>query len=136
MVDDAKEWFKGVLESGSRIRLAPGVIGKSAMMLLANISVWGIVLFRLSSTAPWWFNAMLLLGVSTLTAVVVRETDKMRQYAEANPLAAIFEAADIIAYRRLDAAAKGLSGGDDSPPVEGPARGTMVVATQPNEAQT
>lgn len=95
------------------------MIGKSSTIYLGLIALWGIILSRLSDTALVLDGALLLGGVF-ITAMAVRGTRQMREFADAHPDLALLEGADIIAYKRFEAQAKGLTAPDKTPPVLGP----------------
>jgi hypothetical protein len=119
--------LKELVESGTRIRLAPGVIGKSAMIHLGVVALWAIILVKLSPTEVL-FNAQLIGVGILLTLGAMRETQKMRDYAEKNPGPALLEGAEFLAFKRFEATAKELPAGDKSPPESGPmAEGTDVT---------
>lgn len=102
---DPTEWIKGLAESASRIRLAPGVIGKSSLIQLGVVVLWGIVLFRLSEVI--WIDCALIATGLFATYIAARETKKMREYAVENPSLALMEGADITEYQRFQSEAKG-----------------------------
>lgn len=125
---------KQLAEYGEKIRLAPGVIGKGAMMWTTLIVVWGVVLFKVSPTAPLYYNLLLLGGAGVLTGLVTRETGKMRAYAEKNPSTALLEGAELVAFRRIEAQAKELTGPDKSPPTT-PEGGTTLSVVKKVDPQ-
>jgi hypothetical protein len=130
---DPISWLKRLTEAGTRVRLAPGVIGKSSALNIGSLVVWGIALTRMSPTGPWWFNAGLFAGAGLVTLYCRRETRHMRDYAEKNPSLALMEGADITEYKKFEAQSKGLPAGDRSLPVVvvGPtSHGTEVVKSE------
>jgi hypothetical protein len=133
---DPISWIKRLTEAGTRVRLAPGVIGKSSAIYIGVVVLWGIVLTRLTPTGPWWFNGA-LVGVATYaTLVASRWTKHMRNFAEKNPSLALMEGADITEYKKFEAQSKALPAGDKSPPVVvvGPeSHGTAVA--RPGDSQ-
>ena len=48
---DPIAFLKGLAQSATRIRLAPGVLGKTHTVMLGVIALWVVVLYRLSPTA-------------------------------------------------------------------------------------
>jgi hypothetical protein len=108
------------------------VIGKGTVMWLGVILVWGVVLVRFSPTAPL-FDAALFLGAGILTAVVARETQKMRTYAAENPSTALLEGAQLLEYKRFEAQAKGLPASDKSLPSSPTGEG--LATTGPDNPQ-
>jgi hypothetical protein len=51
----------------------------------------------------------------------------MRAYAEANPATALLEGAELLAWKKHEASAKGLLDGDKSPPAAAPGSRVMKV---------
>ena len=133
MADPGLAALQKIAESGTKVRLAPGVIGKGAMMWLGLILVWGIVVARLSPT-DLVFDAILIVGASIVTWLVTRETQKMRDYAQKNPSTALLEGAELLAYQRFEARTKELPAGDRSPPTSSTGKG--LATTGPDEPQT
>ena len=129
MADDSGpiEWLKRLGESSTRIRLAPGVIGKSSTMWIGLIVAWVVVLARLSAT-EFILDGALFAGGVFLSLLVLRETGHMRAFAEKNPELALLEGADIIEYKRFEAQSKSLSSGDPSNAVGGSLGPTSELA--------
>ncbi len=48
---DPIAFLKGLAQSATRIRLAPGFLGKTHTVMLGVIALWVVVLYRLSPTA-------------------------------------------------------------------------------------
>lgn len=127
MGDESGGWLPRLTESAQRIRFAPGVIGKSTSL---NISV-GVVavfaLYKVSATNPWWLNAALLATPVLYGLYCARETRKMREYAVANPEAALMEGADYLAWRKFEAQSKHAIAGPRTPAVQRPNTALVVV---------
>ncbi len=101
--------LKGLAESATRIRLAPGVLGKTHTVILGVIALWGIVLFRLSATAVW-LDLALILGATIGTVVALVFCKQSRDYAVAHPALALMEGADITEYQKFEAESKKAQG--------------------------
>jgi len=121
-------------ETGSKIRFAPGVIGKGAMMWLGVVAVWVAVIIKLSPADPL-FDALLLAAGMFVSLLVTRETQKMRNYAEKNPSTALLEGAELLAFKRIEASAKELPAGDVSPPTT-PSGDALIAQAKPENPQT
>jgi len=121
------ELLQKAIRSGKRVKLAPGVIGKSAVMWCIVILLWALAVAKLAPGDPWWFTTLLLAGPTFVTLGVARETGKMREYAKENPGPAMLEGAELTEYKRMEAAAaKGALAPDNSKPVAG-ALGAEIV---------
>jgi hypothetical protein len=126
-------WLRRLAISSSRIRLAPGVIGKSSLINLGLVVLWGIVLWRLSG-ANLWLDGGLIIGALIATVVGQRECQRMREFAVANPSLALMEGADITEYRKFEAQAKGLLGSDKSVLISDPTQ--PIPSLQPSGPDT
>lgn len=102
---DPITWLKELAESATRVRLPPGVIGKSSTIYLGLLALWAIILFRLSGS-DFWLDGFLVGGGLLATYGATRECEKMRKYAVENPALALTEGADIIEYRKFEAQQK------------------------------
>jgi hypothetical protein len=131
---DPISWLKRLTEAGTRVRLAPGVIGKSSIIDIGVVVLWGIVLTRFSPTTPWWYNVGLVGVAFFATLVAQRETKHMRDFAEKNPALALMEGADITEYKKFEAQSKGLLPGEKLPTLVGPTSQVTDVVV-PGESQ-
>jgi hypothetical protein len=106
---DPIAWLKTLAQSATRIRLAPGVLGKTHTVMMGAMVLWAIALLRLSAT-ELWLDVALLTGAGITTAVAWCWCRQAREFAVANPALALMEGADITEYQRFEAEAKGLLG--------------------------
>ncbi len=108
------ETLKGLAESGRRIRLAPGVVGKTSHTFLGLLALWGIVLWKLTPSEPWFSAALIGVGL-VMTWVFHRWSQQMQQFAKENPDLALMEGADITEYKKFEARIKGRKKIEPSP---------------------
>ena len=116
---DPLKWLKGLAESATRIRLAPGVVGKTTFGFLGLCALWGIIFWRLSSDP--WLSVPLFGGGCIVTLVFLRWSKETRKFAEDNPALALMEGADITEYKKFEAQAKGQPQIEKSPLITDPA---------------
>lgn len=127
---DPIEWLKEAAESAKRVRLAPGVLGKSSWLTYGVAIAWIVVLYRLSDNLV--LDGLQLAGVILFTLYAMRETRKMRDYAVANPALALMEGADITEHQRFEAQAKGqLPVGTHLISTADPTRAPLIGHVQP-----
>lgn len=127
---DPIEWLKEAAESAKRVRLAPGVLGKSSWLTYGVAAAWIVVLCRLSANLLQ--DGLMLGSAILLTLYAMRETKKMRDYAVANPALALMEGADITEHQRFEAQAKGqLPVGTHLISTADPTRPALVGPVQP-----
>jgi hypothetical protein len=132
--DDALKVIRSLAETaGRRIKLAPGVIGKSSLLYLGTVVLWGIVLWRLTPDNPL-FDGLLISCALMVTLLVRRETRRMRDFAVANPALALMEGADITEFKRFEEQAKGLPAVDRSPVIVDPTRPPAIDVPRGSEA--
>lgn len=55
------------------------VIGKTTVIHIGLLTLWGIALVAASPVGPWWWNAGLLVAVVSITLFVQRKTSRMRR---------------------------------------------------------
>jgi hypothetical protein len=84
MAADGFSYIRGLAVSGTRFRFAPGVTGKSSLIYVGLVTLWAIVLLRLSP-AEYIFDAAMIGSAALMTWVGIRECRKMRDFAEKNP---------------------------------------------------
>jgi hypothetical protein len=125
---DPFEQLRALAESGRRIKLAPGVVGKTSQVLLGLLAIWAVILWRLSPGEPWFSGALLLVG-AVLTGLFYVWSGQMQTFAKENPALALMEGADITEYKRFEAQAKGNVAIALTPPVADPDQ--PVVAIDP-----
>jgi hypothetical protein len=102
---DPIAWLKTLAQYATRIRLAPGVLGKTHTVMLGIIALWMVVLFRVSATEPL-LDGALAIGAGIGTWVGLRWCREARAFALANPALALMEGADITEHQRFEAEAK------------------------------
>ena len=112
--DPITDWIKKLAESATRIRLAPGVIGKSTYINVGTVVLWAIVLWRLSPT-EFIFDGILIGCAVLATLWGQRQCRLMREFAIANPSLALMEGADITEYKKFEAEAKSIKNVGKSP---------------------
>jgi hypothetical protein len=108
-----------IVGSGSRTRFAPGVIGRSSVILVTLLGLWGYVFSRFSPTSPWYYNLGLAVVAGGLTLFVGRQLGALRDFATRNPALAVTEGTDVIALKQIEAQMKGSVEPDLSPVVAG-----------------
>jgi hypothetical protein len=111
-------FWRGLVQAGTRTRFAPGVIGRSSVIIISTIALWALVVWRMSPTHPWWFDLLLGAVGAVATMFASRQLAFLRTFAEKNPSLALTEGADVIKMRRIEAQAK-AHGPDLSPVVAG-----------------
>lgn len=111
------------IESGSGIRFARGVVGKTGHAIVGLIIVWAIVAIRLGSGIVL---DCFLIGVGLLiTSVFIWWTRSIQQFAERNPGQAVLDGAEFVEYTKMKAVAKsgavefGTLASEDAPTIEG-----------------
>ena len=89
-------------ESLDKIRLGPGVVGRSATVAVVALLVLGVAAYKTS-------NDYILVGITggalLLFAAFFRWSMK---YAAKNPAAALLEGAELVAWRKQELAAKSI----------------------------
>ncbi len=90
-------------EGMDRIRLGRGVVGKTGYVAWAAMAVLGIVAYKLSGTVP----LLALAGIAFLVFVSFLVGSYI--FASKNPSLALMEGMEIIAYKKYEAAIKGVS---------------------------
>jgi hypothetical protein len=81
---DPFSYIRGLAVSGTRFRFAPGVTGKSSLIYVGLVTLWAIVLLRLSP-AEYIFDSAMIGSAALMTWVGIREYRKMRDFAEKIP---------------------------------------------------
>ncbi len=92
----------GTAEGIERIKLGRGVVGKTTLVCLGLMVVLGIVAYRLEGN---WF----LISVALLAGFLfILYLFKVFSFATTNPGEALLEGAELITWKRIDLAAKGI----------------------------
>lgn len=124
---DPIAWLKGLAESATRVRLPPGVLGKTHTVMVGIMVIWTVVIFRLSGTELYLDAGLIGCGAAA-TWVGLRWCRESRDFAVKNPALALMEGADITDYQRFQAEAKVVSIAADLPSVPSPSlNGQMPV---------
>lgn len=93
------------------MKLPGGIVGKTCYVLMAVCGALAAIVASIRTEA---------IGFAAIVALLVLVIWGLRrafQYADANPDVALMEGAEIIAYRRLQLAQKGVGNLPDAPPV-------------------
>ncbi|SRR5258706_10344254 len=98
MAEDPLSQLKGLAEQYSSVKLGPGVVSKTAMVLLGLIGLWAIIFWRLDPSATWVFNTALMIGGLAITGVGIWWIKKAHDFAEKHPGVALLEGAQLIAW--------------------------------------
>ena len=103
------------LEAFNKIRLAPGVLGKTGSVALALMVVFAVAVFKLTET---W--AILLIVFVAIASFFAYQNFSFR-FAEKNPGLALTEGAELVQYKLMEQqAAKGVIIDTDSSEVVTP----------------
>lgn len=103
--------LKGLAEKYSQVKLGPGVVSKTARVILVVIGVWALIIWRLRGDLV--FDLTLVGCGAIVTAVGLWWTRRTQEFADRNPGAALLEGADLIEYKKFEAQAKGLLPGPE-----------------------
>jgi glucose-6-phosphate-specific signal transduction histidine kinase len=107
-----------VLETSRNVRLGRGVVSKTSYIAAALIIMWGMIVWRW--TADLTANAGLFLIGAAVSAFAIWFIKSTRTYAERNPALALLEGAELLEWRKMDVAAKGIPSQPNAPLIEGP----------------
>jgi hypothetical protein len=88
------------------VRLGRGVVSKTSYVAAGLLAVWVLVLWKWSDSAV--MDVGLLFVGCLATAFCVWFIRSTRAYAEKNPGLALLEGAELVEWRRMDVAAKGM----------------------------
>src|SRR6266511_5958549 len=105
-----------LVERFGRIKLAPGIAGKSAYVGIAAIIVLGILALRVPPTDH--VMVFLVVGAVILVFLIVVVANTL--FARRNPGAALLEGAELIAWAKHEHAAKGIGSLPERPSVPEP----------------
>jgi hypothetical protein len=101
-------------ESLDRIRLGPGVVGRSATVAVVALLVLGVAAYKTN-------NDYILVGIVVIAvlvfAICFRESMK---YADRNPAAALLEGAQLVTWRTQELAAKAIAHPPKTPAIPDP----------------
>jgi hypothetical protein len=102
---DPSDLIKNLGEHFRQVRFGSGVVGKTSYAVLALVSVWGIVFWRLSENVAQ--NLSMLGGAFVITAFVGWWIHRTQEFAEKNPSAALLEGAQLLEYQKFQLEVKG-----------------------------
>ncbi len=112
---DPLDQLKGLAEKYSSVKLGPGIVGKTAIVLLGLLGLWAIIFWRLDPKATSsFFNVALVIGGLAITGVGVWWIRKAYTFAEKHPGVALLGGAQLIEYQKWEAQVKGF------PPLDSP----------------
>lgn len=95
-----------VLESARNVRFGRGVVSKTSYIAAFVVALWGVIAWRWSESLMMNAGLLIIGLVATLFAVwFIRGT---RTFAEQNPELALLEGTELLEWRKLEVAAKGL----------------------------
>jgi hypothetical protein len=117
---DPNDLIKNLGEHFRQIRFGSGVVGKTSYAVLALVSMWGIVVWRLSDNVIQ--NLSLLGGAFVITGFVGWWIKSTQRFAEQNPSAALLEGAQLLEYQKFQLETKNGTAlpGAQSRPIEDP----------------
>jgi hypothetical protein len=101
-------------ESLESVRLGRGVVGKATFALISIAALLGVVASRLST--GWMLLAVAALGVAVFVVYLFR----ILSFAEEHPDLALLEGAELVKWKQIDVAAKGVGTLPSGPPIEAP----------------
>jgi hypothetical protein len=104
-------YLTGILQTGSKIKLARGVVGKSAYVTTAALIVLGIIACRIGPELLIWVLLALL-------AMYFCWQFGVMWYANRNPGPALLEGGELVAWQRM--AIKGAETPQDGPSIPDP----------------
>lgn len=99
------DWLSKLGESYSQVKFGPGIVGKTSRATLGLMTVWAVVVWRFSPDA--WQNVFLLAGGCIVTIMYWWWVNKTHTFAESHPDLALLEGAQLIEYKKFEAAING-----------------------------
>lgn len=103
--EDPIETVQRILDSGRRVRFGRGVVSKTAYVAFGVVTVWAIVVWRLSDDPLT--NAFLFAAAVLATAFGIWFVRGTQNYAEKNPAQAMLEGAELLQWQKMGLKAKG-----------------------------
>lgn len=113
---DPSALVEKVLEAGRNVRFGKGVVSKTSYIAAFVVAVWGIVAWKWSESLI--MDAGLLIAGVAATIFGVWFIGGTRRFAERNPELALFEGAELLEWRKMEVAAKGLPAPPNQPLLE------------------
>jgi hypothetical protein len=117
---DLRDVFRSVGISGDsvdKIRLGRGVVGKSSYVAVVALAALAVVCTRLSDAHPWF---LLFLGLMILVVFCLFLLGVL-WFSYRNPGVALLEGSELIQWRQIDLAVKGVVVRSPGPAVSGEA---------------
>lgn len=93
------------------MKLPGGIVGKTCYVLMAVCGALAAIVASIRTEAVGF------VAIAALLVIVIWSLRRAFQFADANPDVALMEGAEIIAYRRMQLAQKGLGDLPDAIPV-------------------
>lgn len=114
--EDPSESLRKVLEGAKNVRLGRGVVSKTSYVATLPLCVWGMVAWRWAENLVQNLGLLVIGVCATIFAMwFIKST---REFAERNPELALLEGAELLEWRRMEVAAKGVPPELDSQPLE------------------
>jgi len=129
--NDPSGFIDKLAESYRHVRFGRGLVAKTGYATIALMTLWGIILWRLSENV--WFDLALFVAGAIATAIYLWWVKGAQQFAKENPELALLEGAELLEYRRFEAQAKGFLSGGSTPLVIDP-KAPKQIETDPHRA--
>jgi|SRR6185369_3025255 len=101
-------------ETFEKIRLGQGVVGKTSYVVGLSIVALGIIALRVT-------DQFLLGGLAAaIVGLAVWHPHKTRSFAKENPALALLEGGELVAYKKIELAAKEIPTPPATPAIENP----------------
>ena len=119
---DQNDWLRRIADTPKRVRFPTGIVGKTSYVMLALITMWTLIAWRISDSLG--MNVALIIAGGVGTAVAVWWIRTTQEFAERNPAQAMLEGAEFMEYKRFEAEIGGIAVKD---PVISPKPATDVI---------
>jgi hypothetical protein len=107
-------------ETFEKMRLGPGVVGRSATVAVVALLVLGVVAWRLTDQ-----NLLLVIAGASFILFLIYFIGAMI-YGAKNPAAALLEGAELVTWQKQELAAKNVPHPPDSPLITDPRPPSIV----------
>jgi hypothetical protein len=113
----------------SNVRLRGGVVGKVSTVLISVCAASAIISW---SVRLWWISLIAIVG---LLGLCYRMLNRLIDFADKNPHAALFEGAEFLAHERLQLGTKAVPelSAVSSPPQPPPIQPTLTQDSESSE---